>query len=407
LANDRFEISKDLKIEVRRPTPGSFVLNFSKLNGTDVLRATKTVTWERIESEVFNLSLDQGLNFQDAYYAPIAASGTIELKTVENNPDLNKLIYIGLPVKISYRYRPDTLPNYWRVLFRGSVLNSIVTYIPGESYPNLTLTLTDNLDRLLNTQLSVNYPAQTANARVNQINTTLGIAGFTGFILWNTIIDAAYLQAREGVFTVAQLVNEILQLYKGGTQVSYNESTDEQQLGLFQKSQFEDPSYGFTLTNNAAENEDELTYSEITSSFDNGFIFNQVVIETLAGVVQTNLTNFGSINLHGLQSLKTVLPTDDTALIGEWATDLIQDQRYKVFTGIRVSGLDTDKKVNKLVDQYIVLSYLKALWQIRIVQDFYGVNTSTTHVITRVAQDLDANGWKITLETGKGVQSAT
>lgn len=407
MANDRFEISKDLKIEVRRPTPGSFVLNYSKLNGTDVLRATKTVTWERIESEVFNLSLDQGLNFQDAYYAPIAASGTIELKTLENNPDLNKLIYIGLPVKISYRYRPDTLPNYWRVLFRGSVLNSTVTYKPGETYPNITLSLTDNLDRLLNTQLTVDYSAATANTRVSQINTTLGIAGYNDFIIWNTILDPGLLQARKGVFTVAQLVNEILQLYKGGTQIGYDESTDVQSLGLFQKSDFEDPSYGFTLTNNAAENEDELTYSEITSSLDNGFIFNQVVVETEAGVVQTNLTNSSSINLHGLQSLKTVLPTDDTALIGNWAADLIEDQRYKVFTGIRVNGLDTDRKVNKLVDSFIVLYYLKALWQIRIVQDFYGVNTSTTHVITRVSQDLDAYGWQITLETGKGVQSAT
>lgn len=406
MANDKFVIEDDLVIEVREPVPGSFVLNYSKLNSTDVLKSTKATSWRNLVCEAVNLSIDNRVTFNDSYYSPIAASGALQIRSLADNPDLNPLIYVGLPIRIKVRPRPQTQPLDYVTLFRGSILNASVEYEPGQSYPIINLNLTDNLDRVLNTQLDIDFPEQVTNQRTIRINGLLGDSGIETFRLYNFITDGTLLKARKGIFTVGELVNEILKLHRGGFAVNYDEAADQQWLELHSAELYNQPTYNFTLTNNAASSELELTYSQITSTLDNGYLFNQVVVEEEDGTVISSLSNISSINLHGVQSLNTTLPTNDTAYVTLWAEQVINDQRYNTFTDININGLDTSKRINKFITNICGLLYTEPPRPIRIIQDFYGVYSATTHPITRVSHNIDANSWQITLDTGKGVKSA-
>jgi len=408
LANDKFVIKDDLVIEVRRPTAGSFVLNYSKLNGTDVLKSTNEKTWENLVCETVSLDIDSRIVFEDAYYAPIASQATLRVKTLENNPDLTDLVYVGLPFRIKVKPRPDTAPSEYVYLFRGSLSNSTVNYEPGRKYPGITFNLTDNLEQYLNRQIEVNYPAQTINERIILILRDLNYGGIPNWSMLSFIEDPVILKPITGVHTVAYLVNEILKIVRGGSAVRYIDTYDSQFLELNNSSSFEEPEYRFTVTNNLAANENELTYSSITSSIDSSFLFNQVVVQNDEdGTVITSLSNITSINVHGLQSLNVSLQTEDTNFITSWAQKVIDDQRFKTFVDINISGLDTNKKVNKFVSEILTLYPEAYTKPIRVIQDFYGVNTDNTYPITRVSQSIDADSWAITLDTGKGVKSAT
>lgn len=404
MANE-FDFAQDLRVEIRKPTEGSFVLNVSKLNGPDVLRGTATVSWQEIQAEVSNINLSRSVSYEGAYYSPTTGTGTLTVRSTDNNPDTNALIYVGLPIRVRYRPAPDTTPLYWNTLFYGSLANTSVRYQPGQK-PAIQYEVTDNLDKFLNTLIDADYAAHSVEARVTAINASLSAAGITKFRLDPEFTNTTVMLAKVGSFTVSELVNDVLQMVNGWATWEYLEAFNRQDLRLFPPGYYDQDSYQYTLTTDTPTTEYEHSFSEITSTYDSDYINNQITVTDASGTVLSSLTNSGSIALHGIHSINTELQTANTTFIAEWAAGVIADTRNQIYEGIELDALTPLGNLASVVQELTSITSTTP-FPIRIYINKDGYTADTVHPITRLNQTITPEYWTITLDVGRGKPSAT
>jgi hypothetical protein len=398
-----FRIDTDVKVQILAPNANEFTLNFSLLDGTDLLGVSGSLkSWADIQTEVISFDYEQGVSPAEGYFRPLASTATLRIRSTANNPDLNNRIYLGLPIRVQVR-STSGFNNF----FVGFVNAMNTTYTPGTNNPEITLQLTNTLDSLLNTVLVVNYPQQTAAQRVDAITVSLQAFGlnqkiYTGAWASDTVL------AVTGTYTVQELLEPILQRYRTYSELNYFDAvvidgTTYYDVYLFliqPKSDTIAPAPRTYKLTDQTPTTNETSYASLETSFDGELLINQVIIEDLTGTVVAQENNLDSQQLSGIQPLTATWQfLNNASLAPAWAQEVVAETDTKTYKNVQFDALDNFKDL-KLVTEYLVTNY--GCRFLDLIQTKYGMNQTVSSLITRQSHSITATGWLVTLELWKG-----
>ena len=398
-----FRIDTDVKVQILAPNANEFTLNFSLLDGTDLLGVAGSVkSWVDIQTEVISFDYEQGVSPAEGYFRPLSSSATLRIRSTANNPDLNKRIYLGLPIRVQI----NTISGF-NNFFVGYVNSMNTTYTPGTNNPEVSLTLSNTLDSLLNTVLVVDYPQQTANQRIEAISTSLGAFGLNQKV-YAGAWAADTVTAITGTFSVQELLEPILQRYRTYSELNYFDAvtldgTTYYDIYLFYiqpKSDTIAPAPRTYKLTDLTPTANETSYATLETNFDGTLLINQVIIEDPIGNVVAQENNFDSQLLSGIQPLTATWQfLNNTSLAPSWAQEVVNETDPKTYKNVQFDALDNLKDL-KLVTEYLVTNF--GCRFLDLIQTKYGINQTVSSLITRQSHNITATGWIVTLELWKG-----
>lgn len=152
----RTYLATDWKLWTYQPQPGSFVLDFSQLNGTDVLGS---VGGSLVEApyEVANITINEGGVPSNGMFLPVTPSTlSVSFIVKDFTADVINSFYVGTSIYVTVKpyVSPGTTLNDVP-MFQGTIDSADVLVIPGEDYSTLTVTAVSLAGPTLNTLLGV------------------------------------------------------------------------------------------------------------------------------------------------------------------------------------------------------------------------------------------------------------
>ena len=68
MANDVFNISKDIRVQFEVTDASAFILGLSKLNGVQTLGSSTAATWTDVVTDVVQVEIDRGTAMENGIY---------------------------------------------------------------------------------------------------------------------------------------------------------------------------------------------------------------------------------------------------------------------------------------------------------------------------------------------------
>ena len=177
--------ASDWSIWTYVPEPGAFLLDFSQLNGPDVLGTTGG-SMQIVDADIASVSLTSGSEVDQGIFLPITPMIMQASLSIKNftATDANKF-YVGTDVWLTLNNEettPDPDFGLTTPFFIGRIRDFSVDVMPGEDFASINLSCTSNLEDDLNTLIAVttdttlsktllvvNYAAE-AGIRLSPIN---------------------------------------------------------------------------------------------------------------------------------------------------------------------------------------------------------------------------------------------
>jgi hypothetical protein len=140
------------------PEPGSFVLDFSKLNGTDVL-GSYNGSMVTTQAEVTGIDLSEGSAVSNAIFTEVTPSTiTISLSVENFTTSLANEFFVGTPIWVTYKNAetyPDANFGQNTPLFVGKIRSFAVDVQPGQDFSTVTIQATSNSEDDLNVLMTI------------------------------------------------------------------------------------------------------------------------------------------------------------------------------------------------------------------------------------------------------------
>lgn len=155
---------------------GSFVLDFSQLNGADVL-GNGTDGLAVTDYPIASVSIHQGSTLDYGVVHTIApASAEVTLNVKDFTADQINDFYVGTAVAITVDNHNGTAEP-WAWMFSGVIDSASVTFMPGEDYATISISATGSSANTLNAGLNVTKNETTSkSALIQAAATAAGIA---------------------------------------------------------------------------------------------------------------------------------------------------------------------------------------------------------------------------------------
>jgi hypothetical protein len=184
--------AEDWKIYVYVPESGAFTLDFSRLNGADVLGTTGGGL-QPIEAQIANISLTEGSEITQGLFSTIEPARMNAELIIENftASDANKF-YVGSECSL-FLVNPTPTTSYTvgaytfsrtneTMFFYGFIESFNVDVMPGSNYATISISALSNSSRDLNTLIGVDQDVVTPK---NTLIANTGIGNWSGTSLNN------------------------------------------------------------------------------------------------------------------------------------------------------------------------------------------------------------------------------
>lgn len=385
----KFNLATDVKIEYKAPNPGVFTWGISTWDNGDVWGSTSTVSWKEITAEVVSLDYSQQSPLEDGYQNLVSTNVSIELAGDTLNPDVEKLAYTGLPIKITITAEDGGD----RLFFYGRISSYSVNYVPGATRNQIFIEATDGLDNYLNTLLDVDLPIQTAYERVSAVNTILDNLGLTDVFV-NASNDTTTFDALVGSFTVGEIITPLLQFLRTVNLYSYNEDLGNYWLSVTAVDPSGTPD--IILSDTGTQENNTVIYNSITSDTDNRLVFNQVKVTDNTDATVSSKTSADGVKLHGANLVEFKTNVTNPATNGAtWAAAIIADTNRKTYTNININPIDQNGYLSSWA-----LS-LPFYYQVTLQNSRNGSMVTKTATKTALQINIDTASIAFTIELAK------
>jgi hypothetical protein len=385
----RFDLSTDVKIEYKAPNDGVFTWNISSWDNGDKWANTSTISWREVSAEVVSISYNQSSPLLDGYQNLVSTNVMITLAGDTLNPDIQKLAYAGLPIKITIvdEAGGDNL------FFYGRISSYDVNYLPGVNRNEIIIQATDGLDNYLNTLLDVNLPAQTGYARAQDVNTAMASLGLNEVFV--NISNTSYtFDALLGTYTVGEILTPVLQFLRTNNLYTFTEDLGNYNLTILAVEGGGTADIIFTDTE--IQQNQTLRYFSLTSGNDNSLVYNQVKVTDSTDATVSTKTAADSIKLNGVNSVEfqtnVTLPATNGAT---WADAVIADTNRKTYSNVGINPID--------LNGYLSRWALRIPFYFDFILQMSLTGTMVTKTVTKTAleMNINANGITFTIELAK------
>jgi hypothetical protein len=159
----------DWKIYTYTPELGSFVLDFSQLNGPDVLGTSPGVR-TLVDYQISNISIQEGGLPDSGMFLPIQPSIMQAEFIVKDfvTTDINNF-YVGTSIQIIYDgYQNTNLTSNEMYVFTGFVSSASVQISPGQDFSTISITADASSRRALNSSMNIKRDETTLKGNLIQ-----------------------------------------------------------------------------------------------------------------------------------------------------------------------------------------------------------------------------------------------
>lgn len=386
----KFDITTDVKIEYKAPNPGVFTWGISSWDNGDVWANTSTVSWKEVTAEVVSIDYNQSAPLLDGYQNLVATNVTMVLAGDTLNPDIEKLAYTGLPIKISIAGEESATHQ---LFFYGRIRSYNVNYVPGANRNEIIIEASDGLDNYLNTVLDVDLPIQHGYQRLTAVNNAMQSIGLSEVFV-SCYSDTYDFDALVGSYTVAEIITPILQFLRTSNDYTVNEDLGNYWLTVSAVNASGTPDIIFSDT--AVQENQTLRYFSLTSGNDNTLVYNQVKVTDNTDTTVSTKTAADSIALHGVNSLEFKTNVTSPATNGAiWADAVIADTNRKAYTNVGINPIDTNGYLSTWALQ------LPFEYQVQLQTSRSGTMVTKICAKTALQMNINANGITFTIELAK------
>lgn len=171
----RTYLATDWKLWTYQPQPGSFVLDFSQLNGTDVL-GNGSDGLAVTSYDVAGVSISEGGDMTDGVIHSLTPStATITVNVKDFTTSMMNEFYVGTSVLLALT-NPSGYFNSYTWMFYGRIDSAAVSVIPGEDYSTITISASAFSANQLNTDIGITKDETTAKSTLisNAFTATTG-----------------------------------------------------------------------------------------------------------------------------------------------------------------------------------------------------------------------------------------
>jgi hypothetical protein len=159
----------DWKIYTYTPELGSFVLDFSQLNGPDVLGTSPGVR-TLVDYQISNISIQEGGLPDSGMFLPIQPSIMQAQFIVKDfvTTDINNF-YVGTSIQVIYDgYQNTNLTSNEMYVFTGFVSSASVQISPGQDFSIISITADSSSRRALNSSMNIKRDETTLKGNLIQ-----------------------------------------------------------------------------------------------------------------------------------------------------------------------------------------------------------------------------------------------
>ena len=170
--------SSDWKLWTYQPQPGSFVLDFSQLDGSDVLGdGSDGVVVSSYD--VSELSISSGGQIESGVIHPLSpTTATVTVNVKDFTTDVMNDFYVGTTIFLSVE-SPTPFANPYAYMFTGVIDSANVLVIPGEDFSTITIQARSYSSLQLNTDVGL-----TKNESTNKSELISTAAATVGTIVY-------------------------------------------------------------------------------------------------------------------------------------------------------------------------------------------------------------------------------
>lgn len=166
----------DWKVWVYTPVAGKFRLDFSALDGADVLSSTDG-TMSPIAFDIEQLTITNGAPLTNSVISVVAGStASIELRTKTVSKTTMAELYAGKKIVITLKNEETTRTHaiYGQAtpMFTGFITEAELNYVPGDTFQTISVEAMDAMQYVLNTQVTISRstsysPFELGNAQLS------------------------------------------------------------------------------------------------------------------------------------------------------------------------------------------------------------------------------------------------
>jgi hypothetical protein len=393
MANDVFDISKDIRVQFEVTDASAFILGLSKLNGVQTLGSSTAATWTDVVTDVVQVEIDRGTAMENGIYSiPKPGSAQVQVQSDYWDPYNNPQIHAGTYARIQFRPDPDTDPTYWLTLFTGRVKSFNVTY---DAFGNnlITFNLVDYLQEWINERLgdiSQGYEPVSYGTLFN----VLGVYWPNVDVVGTFTATSEFPDYTETELTVGDVINELNVGELGFVYAGQNG-------GLRNKSRLDiraelDLGADFYFSTVHSTSSTHVCMTDLVLDSDSTDLPNTIKA-TKKGTTSVRVKSnqdakdlYGSIRSDVELNLYTA---DDMSLWLDFATAALNINRVKA---VSHTAINRDGTVRSIV---------RAERLYKCVNVYYNkgnVELDDDYLITRVVDTITPDSWDVTLELWKG-----
>lgn len=409
-----FDIANDLKVEFYIPSEadnlfiigvselggddvlagaGLFTIGTSLLGGTDVLGDNEFVAfdWENLGCETSKAQLSVGGKVQNTlYFQPAPASAQLELKSFVYDPNRNRAVRPGTPVRVRLERGEVN-----EILFQGIIDQISSTYLV-EGYNRISVRAFDNFKKLVNTRLSLfdsesDFPEGfvTPYEQLELIAEQFGTSMHSSSEATDGEIPSTIL---EDVIP-NNLVYEAIQV---GLGLFWLDPATQEFVFIPRPVPGEVPE-GTLVIGGDHDAANHLCMSDLSTSSDTDKVFNslKVTLKSDSGI-STLKEDSDSIELYGRFAQDVTLNTTDLTELERWAEAVFNQSPKNLVDSVETPAINRKRDLTEAAlikpGELIGVQYSKDVLEI---DDYY--------TVTRVSHYIDPDNWFTTLDTWKEV----
>jgi hypothetical protein len=386
---DEFYINEDIKVEISLPSGTNGIWGLSKWNNSEKWGNASSFAWTDIVATVSRAEVSLGGSVENGFYVPATPNQlNIQFQSDVFDPANNKFIRPNVPIKVSYRAKPDTAPSTWTVLFNGFIDTFDTSYDPfGNNLVNLIAS--SSLKRYLSKNLaSFTATGITDSTYYNNWCTAVGISGGLVYEFCNGSIMATETFTDVGA---GEVLDNMLQIDNGlfyeapdtGLFVAYG--------SFFMRNSVAVPDYTFSNTHSSSEY--HICISNIDVTYDLDTSFNSYFVDSVTdGIVQKS-SNQDLVDLYGEIRFETSLHIQPADLVANWLPGVIKKN-----PGLKVNSIETPaiRRDGKLAQIFNPGRKIR----VQLTQDSFTINED--NFVTKATHLIDPDNWFTTLEVWKG-----
>jgi len=396
MANDVFTPANDVYVEFYIPTPGSFILNVSRLDSTDVLSASSTFAWTDLRCELVSANITRGSNTNMGVIVDLPkTTARIVLQTTTYDPFSTGIIHPGTEVRITYEPEPDSFPGNFQDLFVGVVGSCNSSY---DAFGNTLVTIdcVTNLEDLFNTKVSSYVVAASTTPR-SLLTTLFALYGFT--LNWVGAFDDTWNMAEQTYTdtTVGEITKQALTVGQsaisalaGGSLFYYSSGDMNAQIA-------QAPLWLFESTHSLDYYHICMTELDIVA--DSKDLPSEIIATLTTAAVMTK-RNQDLYDLYGSIVYQTDIDIDNATDGQKWLDALSISSRLRRVNSLMFPAIAR----NGLIGSY---HFAGSDWLFGVTAKVdYTINNSTVtdyYFITKQNDSITRTTWNTTLELWRGI----